>query len=509
VEEMVSTAGPSRANHMARLPLVLTFILPFVVLLIIVSWRELSSRLTIGGSEPGTQFLSLAKSAILGATAIRSSTETSDPRRSNDTEQQPVEMPTPPESEVFRVEPSLVVPDSFGRVTRITPFSDSHLIENTCVRFDPRNSESYVQVFTDHESDLEEFTANNAASRNLRMNTRWERMPANAWQSTVAEAGGVFRGKDVLEFSSEQQPAHCLHDYLFGAFLEVPSGRKFDAYIARKHPDRSCDIQKSWCCFLFHRAGIIKAENSAPFNRTMGCFERLWVIRFGVARYAPDWSHVDQSNHIPVYSHDESKRQFPLEHLKNLHKAVLTSDDKIINMRKVLPRQRRTNILVVDRTDARRRIWTNANEFVSVLMRRWDELSAERLGSLYLLGTRFGELTPLDQARLFHHADVVISPHGAQLSNVVFGEMKRTIVVIIGSEHDAHAQMGLYEIPENKSYLTWFSTFPQRLGMRVFTYIEQGPSSQQRVTDLNISGEALFDQLKRAKIFEEILPALD
>jgi len=266
-----------------------------------------------------------------------------------------------------------------------------------------------TQVFTDHESDLNEFTAKTPLSRNLRMNSRWEWRPAEAWQSQVNDTGGVLRGKYVLLFI-HQQPAHCLHDYLFSAFAIVPTGRKSDAYLTRQHPDLPYDVQQSWCSFLFDRAGVIKAERNAPFkfSKLHGCYERLWVIRYGVGRYAPDWSRVNQSDHLPLYAHDEAKGQFPLRHLQNLHKTLLCKDDKVTMMCKPsLPKEKRVNVLVMDRSDARRRVWTNANEFVSLLVKRWSELSTLRLGSVQFFGTKWRELTPLEQARLFYHADAL------------------------------------------------------------------------------------------------------
>jgi len=73
--------------------------------------------------------------------------------------------------------------------------------------------------------------------------------------------------------------------------------------------------------------------------------------------------------------------------------------------------------------------------------------------------------------------------------------------VVIGSEHEWHNRYGLHEVPRDKTYLTWFSTFPVRLGMWAFTYTEPGPSASQETKRFDVSGEALFDHLKRSGIF--------
>jgi hypothetical protein len=119
------------------------------------------------------------------------------------------------------------------------------------------------------------------------------------------------------------------------------------------------------------------------------------------------------------------------------------------------------NILVLDRKEANRRIWKNPNEFVQLLVARWSELTSKPLGNLVIYGSSFKYLTPKDQAILFRSADVIISPHGAQLANLIYASTSVSFIEL----------SCLHTLDdENFWKLSYFGTFTKRLGMNAYHY---------------------------------------
>ena len=392
------------------------------------------------------------------------------------------------------------VEDDGIRITRIHKHDDAILVENGCYQQEGNK----IILFTNNETDSAMFFEKTPISRNLRMHVKWERQNTSEWKTWLAKSGGIASDRNVLFFLDGEQPAHCMHDFLFSAFLVDPQGLKFDEYLTRSNPGKPCQPDNNWCCFVFTRARVIVPEQVAPFKSPFTCYSRLWVLMFGRGRFAADWDIVDPKMKSHLFSH--GKGMYPLKNLQNLQHELLHYDNRITMKRKYAQKSTRTNILVLDRTEAKRRIWQNAKTFVSMLANRWSELSTEKLGSVVFYGASFSELSPLDQARLFHNADVIISPHGAQLSNIIFGERGRTclIEVLCNNAND-------YSFSEfDQTSLEWNGNYPLRLGMRVWRY--SGPNLDHEkcyhdIRTFSVDLDGLFASLKKSNIFMEKLSA--
>lgn len=366
-----------------------------------------------------------------------------------------------------------------------------------------------LQLFTDNDTDMEPFLAKNSFSRNVRMNLKFVQRSTSEFESAVLNhttSKALLLPNERVLFFSHELPAHCLHDYLFTLFLDSKDGAPGRYYLPRADQSgylHTCDMNKDWCCFVFTRAGqidaampVVVAAGKRAKPEPLICLSWGLFPVFGRGRYAPDWQRVNPKEILPVYD----TNGFNLSHLESLHHKLLSYDDSIVRnrVRGYDPkRKRRVNVLVLDRSADRRRVWINAQEFVSIFASKWGELSEEKLGSLIYLGDQFAELSPLDQARYFHHADVIISPHGAQLSNLIFGVPHRTVAIEVNC------------LPQPKHTLdwelVWFGTFTTRLKMRFLRYVTENENCEHNIRKFQVNSTGLWEFIKHEGIFEQML----
>jgi hypothetical protein len=378
-----------------------------------------------------------------------------------------------------------------GRVTTYTSNLQSSLYEFHNLCYDTSNNQ--LQVFTDQEQDMEPFLGKNAIARNVRMNFKFVQMPTKTFPTSLPLFTSTL---PVLLFSNDL-PAHCLHDYLFTLFLNHPNGTRGQYYLPKTlqpYQIHKCNLLRDWCCFVFHRAQQLRADLIVPIQPTKQapqiCIAHAMFPVFGKGRYAPNWLDFPMFQ-SPLYD----VTGFPLEHLQSLHLQLLHFDSSIVSNRLPqfqlpLPRKR-TRLLIIDRTSDRRRVWNNAPAFVQVLTSRWKELSDEKMGQLVYLGTSFTHLSPLEQARLFHHTDVIITPHGAHLSNLIFGVPKQTVAIELTCN-----------VPTPPFGLSWFGTFSTRLGMRFESFsTSNGTVCDHNVKEFAIDPFLLFEFLNSLGIF--------
>lgn len=392
---------------------------------------------------------------------------------------------------------------TLGRISTITHGPNRIWFSNICYHA-PDNT---IELFTDHAEDLEPFLAKNRMARNLRMIFKFRQRNASEFPRAVereSSQGRLLLPHDHVLLFDHAQPAHCLHDMLFSLFLDSPLGVPGAHYLPKASAPSGrahvCDLHRDWCCNVFARAGQLSPESAVTWDtaRPRVCLAKALMPVFGRARYAPDWASVLSKERNELYD----TTGFKLEHLQSLHaKVVWGADSQLLANRApgfAIHRSKRVNVLVVDRSADRRRVWNNAKAFVSLLASRWAELSTEPMGSLHYVGAQFAELTPMQQAAYFHSADVIVSPHGAQLANLLYAVPGRTVAVEVSCF--------LRQQRVQASELDWFGTFTTRLGVRFLRYATAASLADEcdhneRRFDVDPSG--LLQMLINEQVFTE------
>jgi hypothetical protein len=401
-----------------------------------------------------------------------------------------------------------------GRISTNTQNYNSIILHNIC--FDARKREVYV--YTDHPSDMNYVKDKRAFTRSGRK-TAYVRRNATDWYHD-AKTWKYVSKKNVLFFirgvTRDENPAHCLGDHLFTWFTNTSAttitpgsgGVRFDAYISLYDNELPCDPNIAWCCFLFTRAGIFDPTTAITQKY---CFENFWVPRFSIARYAIDWDElrrlplvtnreiIREDPRIPKYSFIDSQT-FPLASLVEINRRVRAGiAPRVIDMNR-----RRKNVLVISRAGTNRRIWFNANEFVAALLhqRRWK--SGVILGHVDFYESTWSIMSPEDQARVFARANVVISPHGAQLANLIFSASQQTVIVEVGC---IPIQVSQKEDIEFARVASWFGSFTTRLGMKWLRHTESNQSCDMspfanQDTGFNITPGLLLKYMNESGVFE-------
>jgi hypothetical protein len=363
--------------------------------------------------------------------------------------------------------------------------------------------------------------------------TNYQVKPAKEWYE-YAKKLGYLTGKDVLFYSNglptpnkASNPAHCLGDTIFSLFIEGPEVMKpFDLYVSRNNPGKPCDGVKDWCCFMMEREGIFQVENFVKFSDGM-CFERLWVPRYAVGRFVVDFAHLppftyktkdywyweDPRGNWRLKGYlDQSPGTYPLSSVKEMNRraikgyylpdASIQDDVRIVDSwRKVRTYTRRRNILIIPRTGEDRRLWDNPDDFVKVLVSKFSQVSdGTLLGSVMLMGVEWNTLPPLEQAKLFNFADIIISPHGAALANMMFARSNHTVMVELGCEIRSTLEDETFVV----RHFSWFGSMSHRLGMLVLFFATPTAGCWNMLPKFNINGTELFDYLVKNKVFDRI-----
>ncbi|KAH9256933.1 hypothetical protein BASA81_004754 [Batrachochytrium salamandrivorans] len=390
-----------------------------------------------------------------------------------------------------------------GRISTATHNNHSNLFwfSNICYHA----LDNTIELFTDHAGDLEPFLAKNKMARNLRMIFKFRQRNTSEFPQAVnheSSTGKLLLPNDQVLLFAHEQPAHCLHDLLFSLFLDSPQGVQGTYYLPKASGVHAhvCDLNRDWCCNTFARAGQLNPILAVTWepNRPRVCLTKVLMPVFGRARYAPDWTMVSIKERNEVFD----MTGFNLDHLQSLHtKVTMGADSQLLVNRApgfALARSKRINVLVVDRTADRRRIWNNAKEFVSLLALQWGNISTEAMGSLHYLGKQFAELTPMQQAGYFHSADVIISPHGAQLANLIYAVPGRTVAVEVSCF--------MRQKQLNQSELDWFGTFSTRLGVRFLRYGTADTRTGEcdhNVKRFDVDPKGLLQMLINEQVFTE------
>ena len=127
-------------------------------------------------------------------------------------------------------------------------------------------------------------------------------------------------------------------------------------------------------------------------------------------RFAADWSSLAPFQALKYI--DQSASVYPLDVLLEIRRRLFR------NCFDCEPEQGhdQPSLLVYDRADAQRRQWSNAADALSLIRENF----ADRFSTIKFLSQDYVQLAPYDQARLFHEASFIISPHGGALANLIF-----------------------------------------------------------------------------------------
>jgi hypothetical protein len=164
------------------------------------------------------------------------------------------------------------------RITRILETPETFLLENTC--YDTLNQ--YAYIFTEIDTDLFSF------GKSLGIKIKFYQKPVESWKKYIFDRKYPFiQNQTVLYFRNQEQPAHCLHNYLFSAFGVNKEGTQIDSYFAiNSHHPKECSPITDWCCFAFLTSKLIHIHNQLPnyTQQQFVCFEKLLFLKIGVGR---------------------------------------------------------------------------------------------------------------------------------------------------------------------------------------------------------------------------------
>ena len=241
---------------------------------------------------------------------------------------------------------------------------------------------------------------------------KWRVAAAEEWDARAASS------EPVVFFQPYKNPFHCLFDYAASFFAvdahATPVASSFLVAAPRKPTQQR--LEKEWCFHLADRLRIWTA-NARPTSHR--CFARLIVPAFARSRFVVDWSAPESAalNTANLDHVSKNPRGFPRSSLVEMRRRVRAD---IINNN-----NNNVVVLVLDRSDASRRVWANANEFVALLRK-----TSPFAKVVYPTAAEWTRYTPADQARAFSESSLIISAEGAQLANVIFAPSTATIIEV-------------------------------------------------------------------------------
>lgn len=281
-----------------------------------------------------------------------------------------------------------------------------------------------------------------------------KRADAEDW---VQETKNKIQDETLMLINFDKNPAHCLQDQFFSVILDAYKRNK----IGYNHFyfDGDKKIKKNnWCYNLFEHSGLIHSRITEP-----SCYKRLVLPRMVINRFPIDWNNQSaapgnkqfikriHSGKFLQYNH--SPGMFPLNVLTDVRSDLFESfKDKPLKTIKNM-----SKVLVYNRRGTSRRIWQNSNETVEILKdmnysvthvgREWEQFSFEK------------------QARVYNDHGIIIAPHGAHLSNLIFAA-NGTLVIELNPTMKTELKIENAVNDEEKFGVhSWSSTFSRRLGI--------------------------------------------
>jgi hypothetical protein len=248
-------------------------------------------------------------------------------------------------------------------------------------------------------------------------------------------------------------PAHALSDALFSIALDNFSSRPKSHYcadhyfLANHAPVDGNYGSNNWCQFMHHKLNIVSPEaelfaDTDKKGETL-FFRHLLMPKYMRHRFAADWGALAPCQ--PGGYIDQSEGLYPLDVLLEMRRRLFRNCFDSVPSRNLTEQ----SLLIYDRGDTHRRRWSNAGETVNMIRNTFSN----RFSSIQFLSEDYGNLSPLEQAWLFHDSSVVISPHGGALSNLIFCRPGTRVI----------------EFTDQISPWGWF-TFCSRLGMEHIQY---------------------------------------
>jgi hypothetical protein len=366
-------------------------------------------------------------------------------------------------------------------------------LRNVCWSTHPTSAHTkgggLVQVFTDNASVMDLVLSSRPEQHAMRQGVGFERKPFAEFAAAARARGFFHPDQDVLLHFPVPNPMHCLHDVVFSLFAAfVPNSSEaatkpwFAYYLNSKSHGAPCDVDTDWCCFVVDRLRLwTSALHVVP--KESSCFRRLWIPRLMHHRFAADWSLAPKGKNIGYL--DTRPTAYPLSALRELKRRIVASDAQIVDPPR-RPKALRRNVLVLDRADSARRVWANAADFVSLLVQR----RGQKFHSFQYFSKGWKNLTPLDQARVFFNADLVIAPHGAQQANGIFLRGLGTLLVEVGCG-DAKFE----RLPD--WHVDW-TTYARRLGTPTYVYTSLSPKPCQHfMKNFTVDAAGLMGHLDR------------
>ncbi len=223
-------------------------------------------------------------------------------------------------------------------------------------------------------------------------------------------------------------PAHSLNDALFSLCIDMPAHGPDDSAVIDQYflaapvkPDNSYAIN-NWNFYVHLRAGFIRSTDDVLGNtgRREGTFffPHLVMPKFMRHRFAADWQSLAPFPTMPII--EQSKGMYPPGALENLYERLGPS--ALPTIRK--PIEGKPSLLIYDRGDADRRRWENAAEAVRMVRREFSGC----FSSVRFMRGEYAQLNAPEQAKLFRAADLIITPHGGALANMIFCKPGTTLI---------------------------------------------------------------------------------
>jgi len=257
----------------------------------------------------------------------------------------------------------------------------------------------------------------------------------------------------VYFFHRLHNPAHSLHDSLFSVALLALGEEGYIPYFSHfvdssTGPPVSADAHGG--LFVHRACGIVDAEGELLPQKNgaarLVCFRHLVVPKFMRHRFAHEWGST--SSWWPMHYIDQAS-DYPQRVLEKLRARLFAScfGEKVVPWDSGHRHGPYNRLLLDDRGGTSRRRWSNGAEAFRWLEKKYRAC----FSSMQYVSADYARLSPQEQARLFHDADVVIAPHGGALANLIFCRPGTRII----------------ELTDEVGSVGW-STFTRRLGMKHF-----------------------------------------
>lgn len=314
------------------------------------------------------------------------------------------------------------------------------VLNNVCIRREFGRVRSILEIFN-----------------NTDMVKRVSTQQINVWTriSSISSRPNVTFVEDetIYLLRLKNNPAHCLIDETLNLFEHYRYTQQMHYYVAPDvaNVNINCVDSLEWCCKLWINSGLIDQHKYVEVDPgAQTCFKRLIFPKHMGLRFGG----------IEVFREESLKRMMSYINIIKVD-AMPTYD-----------------VTIISREDTSRRVWVNGRD----VERKLKELNY----TTRYIGSEYASFTFEQQAGLFRSSKMIVTPHGAILSNLIFTKPGTVVFELYCLQKLQPLQVNYSTYNEKHGPSTWFSPISSRLGNSHFVYKAQCSSFNSKTLTVDV-----------------------